>query len=301
MRPEDLRGIIRERLARWGGGLGPTLRQAWEALWHRLRLDQDYFGHPLALPVLELPLWQFQGDPRVRARGEDAMLDAAESAAAGYLHVRIQDDLLDEGTAAGDAGQLMLAEALGARHQRLCMQLAGGAAAFASLFEARWTAYAEAMALDSALGASDGVIDRATEAVLLQRTAPLVLPAAALAAPVAPETLGPLDTIVTRLAAAHQLVTDAIDVEKDLRNGNQSLVLARMGAEHGADHVRRALYVEGGLDRIHAEARAELEAARDRAPLAGVPGLAQWVDQRIAVMERVRAEAFRALFAQLVT
>ncbi len=301
MQAPALRAAIRQRLATWGQGLGPTLQAAWSVLWQRLHLDDDYFGHPLALPVLELPLWLHEGDVRVRLRGVAAMLDAAESAAAGYLHVRIQDDLVDEGTAAGDVGQLMLAEALVARHQRLCMQLAGAAPAFADLFEERWSAYAEAMALDAVLAATDGRLDDATATTLLQRTGPLVLPAAALAAPVAPDALVPLDRIVALLARSHQLFTDAVDVDKDLRHGNQSLVLARMGADLGPEQVRRALYLEGGLDAIYADARDDLETARALVGQAGVPGLSDWLDQRLATMAQVRNDAFATLFSSLIT
>ncbi len=45
----------------WAGGLGPSLAAAFDEVAARLGLlgtsDPGYFLHPLALPVLQLPVW----------------------------------------------------------------------------------------------------------------------------------------------------------------------------------------------------------------------------------------------------
>ncbi len=296
----DVEQVALRRLRTWAAGLGDELGGAWQGLHDRLGLDRGYFSHPLALPVLALPMWAFDSNPAVAARGEEALLDAIEAAASGYLHVRIQDDLLDEGIG-GTADQHMLAEALLARHQRLVMGLAGGDAAFGELFEARWTGYAEAMAAEAALGGFSAPVDAPTYDKLLRRSGPMVLPPAALCAGAWPQALAPLDGIVAALARSHQLFTDVVDIEKDLHNDQPGHLLTRFGADQGLDHLRRRLYLDGGLDQVVGEARDALDQAQAMAVALGLIGLDDWIERRKATMERVRQEVFAAMFAQLFT
>lgn len=295
-----LQAEVLGRLGGWARDLGPPLATAWQALAARLRLDEGrgYFLHPLALPVLQLPAWVAAGHPAVAARGVDAVVQAAEAAAAGYLHVRIQDDLLDEGVG-GDPAGTMLGEALAARHHRLALGLGGPA--HAAVHEARWLAYADAMAFEATLrGPHAPPLDAAAFTRLLRRTSPLVLPAAALAAPSWPAAVPVLDAIVGHLARSHQLFTDAVDVEKDLRNGNPTWVQVRLGLAAGPAALRRRLVLEGGLDLVVGEALAELDAAEALADSLPLPGLGPWAAARRAVMERARQDVFRALFTALL-
>ena len=288
---------VLDDLEAWGEDLGEALGPAWRALRLRLRLREGpgYFLHPLALPILQLPLWLALGPVPAP---EAEVYDAAGSAAAGYLAVRIQDDLLDEG-AGGSPADLMLALVLFARHHHLAARVAGPSAAFQELSEQRWRAYAEAMAQEALLS-PETPITEARFQVLLQRSGPLLLPPAALLLPRAPALLPALTRLVDHLARSHQLFTDAIDAEKDLRNGNRSRVLDRMGAAEGAQVVRRRLYLEGGLDEVTAEAVALVEAARGEVRTLGLPQAEAWLDTRLATMEQVRQEAFATLFRRIL-
>ena len=297
MDEQALQQEVLDDLEGWATALGPTLAAAWRTLRQRLRMDQPpgYFLHPLALPVLQLPAWVGQGPAsaapeRVRA--------AVASAAAGYLGVRILDDLLDEGIDAGPA-TWMLAQALLARHHALAGSVALDCPAWHALSAQRWGAFAEAMAHEATLP-SDQPVDAARFSTLLQRSGPLVLPPAALLMPVAPALLPALCALVDDLAHSHQLFTDAIDAEKDLRNGNRSQVLDRMGARNGPEEVRRRLYLEGGLDQVFAEATGLLESARAHARTLGLAPALPWLDRRLRTMEEVRQQAFAALFRVLI-
>lgn len=300
MHTAELQAEVFERIDTWAAELPPPLDRAWLELRARLRLDEGrgYFLHPLALPVLQLPAWLARSHPAVAARGEEAVLDAAEAAAVGYLHVRIQDDLQDEGIGGG-AEQRMLSEALATRHHRLALGLGGSSAAYCRLHEARWLGYAGAMALEASLDAPLDQLDPALFDRLLQRTGPLVLPPAALAAPAWPDALAPLDRLVAHLARSHQLFTDAVDVEKDLCSGNPTWVQVRMGLGQGAAAMRKRLYAQGGLDELVAEARAELHLALDVGRELGLPGLEPWTRAREAVMEQTRQQVFARFFEAL--
>ncbi|MCK6505554.1 hypothetical protein L6R53_19515 [Myxococcota bacterium] len=286
-----------EGLDGWAAGLGPTLAAAWGALRARLRLDAPpgYFLHPLALPVLQLPVWVAAGPapaPPARVRA------AVDSAAAGYLGVRVLDDLLDEQVAEGPA-TWMLAQALLARHHALAGQVAADCPAWHELSGRRWAAFAEAMAREATLS-PEQALDPALFHLLLQRSGPLVLPPAALLLPAAPALLGPLCALVDDLAHSHQLFTDAVDAEKDLRHGNRSHVLDRMGAAQGPAAVRRRLYLEGGLDQVFDEAVALVGSARAHARAAGLTAAEGWLDRRLRTMEEVRRQAFARLFHLLI-
>lgn len=292
-----------DALDEWGARLSPPLREGWSALAAGLRLREGrgYFLHPLALPVIQLPLWLGAGPARL----SDARIVAAIGAAvAGYLHVRIQDDLLDEGEGLErhTAGRtLMLAEALLARHHRLLVEASQGQQDFAVLTEESWIAYAQAMALESALAGDEAAtpIDEAVFKRLLDRSAPLLLPPASLLGPGLPG-LADLTVLCQDLARSHQLFTDMIDAERDLRNGNRSFVLDRMGAAAGSARVAHRLYAEGGLDEVMTEALAALDRAMAAADRLGLEGASAWAEARRRTMEQARQQAFEAFFRGLL-
>lgn len=298
MDEQALHQVVIAELDAWAEELGPCLAEAWAALRGRLRLDAPpgYFLHPLALPVLQLPAWVAAGPGPA---SPDRVQAAIGSAAAGYLGVRILDDLQDEGVDGGPA-MAMLAQALLARHHALAGGAAGACGAWHALAGRTWAAFAEAMALEATL-APARPIDAACFAALLRRSAPLALPPAALLLPRAPALLPHLSALVDDLARSHQLFTDAIDVEKDLRNGNRSFVLDRMGAARGADAVRRRMYLEGGLDEVVAEATQAVESARAHAHALGLAQADAWLDRRLRTMEEIRQQAFAAMFRLLIS
>ncbi|KYF58883.1 geranylgeranyl pyrophosphate synthase, partial [Sorangium cellulosum] len=227
-----LEAEVLRRLTALRGRLGGELGALFDELAARLRLfegepGEGYFSHPMALPVLELPLWvatRFRA-PRPAPRAGTPELpplavDLAEAAAVGYLHVRIEDDLVDEGV--GEPGAaVLLSGALFARHQALLARSLPGQSAFWDLFEEVWLGYGDAMLLERRLHRGGGPRDVEAFRRVLARSRPLVLPAAAaLFALSRPEHLAALEAFVSALAAAHQLFADLLHAEKDRALGN---------------------------------------------------------------------------------
>lgn len=309
------------RLAAFRAGLAPHLGAAFDALDRRLSLTTErapgYFRHPLALPVLDLPAWV--GDACARAGRPvpaPAVDDAVEAAAFGYLHVRVQDDLLDEGEGSA-AEALLLAEALFLRHQVLLVGVVGAAASFWAEFARLWQAYGEAMLLEHDLYRRGGVPDAATFDRVLDRSRPLALPALAVLTRAGCDGRGAeLNALVSHLVRAHQLYTDLLDIEKDRRHGNPTWLVRRFsdppgaGPDAAADRaaaeadaagaLRRRLFLEGGFDEVLADVEADHRAVEDAAARLDLPELTDFLTRRRAHVAEAREVAYRALFAALL-
>ncbi len=278
-----------------GAGLGPRGHAALDALRDRLDLrggaEPGYFRHPLALPVVDLPVWTAAAlapdtpPPRVAA--------AVRAAAFGYLHVRLRDDLVDERT--GGTEELLLSDILLHAHRSALDEAAAGRARRDA--DALWSAYAEAMLLDADLRAGVATWSAETEAQSLDRSMPLVLPALA----VAPERArAPLTGLVRALVGGHQLVNDLVDFDKDLRNGNRTWVLHRAGAERGPGPARTWLLAGGGLDALAGEAHERFDAAAAGATALGLAPLAAFVAARRSHLDTARTQAYEAFFRAML-
>jgi hypothetical protein len=206
----------------------------------------------------------------------DSVLDCIEAAATGYLHVRVQDDLMDEGV--GEAGPAMLlAEALFLRHQTLLARLVPLGSGFWSRFQTRWLAYNEAMLLEQHLHRSGGVTDAASFDQVLQRSWPLSLPAAA----------------VLALAA----VPDGAELDKALHLFTKG---GRDGGERDARELRRRLMLGGGVDEVVAEIHQDLDRAVEAARVLDSEEACRFVEARRAFMADVQRKAFEGLFERLL-
>jgi hypothetical protein len=305
MDPAQRQAFVLDWLLVFRGGLGPHLRGAFDALDARLALTADrapgYFLHPLALPVLDLPAWTAAACARAgRPLSDESVHDAVLAAAAGYLHVRVQDDLLDEGEGAA-APAMLLAEALLLGHQDRLRRVVGASAPFWAAADRLWLAYGEAMLLEHAHFAGDGVPDAAAFERVLDRSRPLVLPPlAVLDAAGRAERAADLHALVDHLVRAHQLYTDLLDVEKDLRHGNRTWLVRRFAPSGEPAALRRRLYLEGGFDEVVAEVAAGHQAAAEHARALDLPEVERFLARRAAHMEDARAVAFRALFDTLL-
>jgi hypothetical protein len=278
-----------EALDALGGRLGPRMQRALARLRDRLRLHPDatpgYFDHPMALPVLALPHWiAREGCPEARVRA------AAEAAALGYLHVRVHDDLLDEGEA--DADSLMLANVLLHAHRSALTLAAGGAAGFEAHADAVWFAYAEAMSLEAALRAGALPWGDETTAAAMDRSMPLALPAAALLAD--PTQRPRLGEAVRHLVTAHQLVNDLVDIERDLAAGTRTAVTERAGVDPAPSRVRAWLFGQGGLDAVVGEALGGFAACGEAAQALGAPALQAHAQARADHARTAQQAAWRA-------
>lgn len=283
-------------LARLGPTLGPDLEPAWDALRTRLGLHESdaYFRHPMALPVLDLPLWVARalgswGQPVAPERVERAL----ESAALGYLAVRLQDDWMDEGTGPDPAQVLFLSQALLVRH----LALLGGDPV---RWQRSWIRYGDAMLLERRVH-QGAPCDETTFLRILGRSGPLVLPAAALLDEAGQACRVPrLERVVEALARAHQRFQDGVDASKDLAHGNWTWTVRRFGGEQGPQALKTRLFLGGGLDQVVSQARADLEEAREGAEDLGLEGALAWIQARQDLMERTQRQAWTRLFESLV-
>jgi hypothetical protein len=300
----DAGGRVAAAVERCRLALLPNQRSAFDRMAQRLELTGDsgasYFLAARALPVTQLPTWCCAlAGRRGRGLAVDAPDQLCESAVAGYLHVRLQDDLLDEGVGR-PVEVMLLAEALLVRHLYLLGEVAGEGAGLRQLVADRWRHYGDAMLLESQVHAGTLPCDTATFLRLLDRSRPLVLPgAAALAAAGLGAEMGPLDDYVGHLVDGHQRFHDLQDAERDLREGRQTLVTRRYGDGGGAA-MRRRLVLEGGFDGTVAEARTALEAAASSAAALGLDEAVADAEGRIEAMAASQRAVFERLFRALL-
>jgi hypothetical protein len=220
-----------------------------------------------------------------------------ESAALGYLAVRVQDDLIDEGV--GDPPEAaLLASALLSRH----LALLGRGGALPALVEERWLAYHDAMLLERGLSRDAArVYDEALFARVLARTGPLAVPpAVALLEAGRASALPPLLDFCDALASAHQRLLDLLDARKDLANGNLSPTVRRFRGSGEPGAMARALFLEGGFDACIQEAFAELDRAGEAARAWGCPSALDYLKARRRDAMTRQEAAFRTFFDEVL-
>ena len=260
-------------LRAWRATLGPRLGPLFDRLAEGLQIYRDtwptWFFHPRGLPVSLLPYWcaRIEGGAAI---DEARVFDAALSGALGYLHVRVQDDLIDEGRGE-PGGAMLLSDALFQGHQRRLLRVVGADAAFWDLFDATWAAYGEAMLYEQALHQGEGVTTQEAFDAVLLRSRPLLLPPAAVLHARGLASLIPdLASFVHHLAAAHQLYMDCLDAEKDLAHHNHTFVVNQCKGEGSLASLRQGLYVRGGMSRIGAQISRALDHAEGHARTLGI-------------------------------
>lgn len=302
------------RLASLRARLGPELGAAFDALAMRLRLfDGGYFSHPMALPVLELPVWAAEHAGRCGAAvAPETTMNLVEAAVIGYLHVRIEDDWFDEGI--GEPGAaMMLSDALFARHQGLIAREiprtppgfgADRRGDFWDLFEEIWLGYGEAMLVERRLHAGEGVHDAVAFERVLARSRPLVLPAAAaLFVADRARDLTALERICGPLIAGHQLFADLLHAEKDQALGSTTHVLWRLrgaAVEGGTTTLRAEIFARGGFDAVVGDARREIARAKAAAFELGMPEATRFLQDREQYMTEIQRRVFEAFFTGCV-
>ncbi len=294
-----LESLVRHRLAEYRRTLGPHVAAQLDDLLRRLKFDREgsYFLGPAAQPVLQLPRWvDASGEPA----GEEVVSGAVEAAAMGYLHVRVQDDFMDEGV--GEPAEVMvLSDGLFGRHTALLARIVGWREGFWGLFESLWAGYGEGALLERELFARGEGYDEVAFAGVVQRSYPLMLPGAAVLARQGRwDQIGELRGFVEALVAAHQRFHDLVDAEKDLDLGNATYIVQRFGGGGGRETLRRRLFLEGGFDVVVGEVLADLERARDRAWAMGMDDAVAFVDERSELVVRTQHDVFHALFEQIL-
>ncbi len=257
--------------------------------------------NPLGQPLLEVALWLV--DYAQDQCGTDLgphLVDLAEATVVGYLHVRVEDDWVDEGIGHRVRAP-MLSDAFLVRHQALLARVVGASPRFWTYFEAVAFAYGDAMVLEARLMDPGQSLGQAEFDAILRRSQPLVLPAAAVLDVVDRwDRLGLLEQLVHHGVRAGQLVGDLVDCREDLAEGNHTWVVRRLGGLEGAPVMTDNL-VRGGFDAITGEALDDLGLARDAAEAVPLPAAVDWIERRAAGIDHLRQRFYAALFDAIDT
>lgn len=251
----------------------------------------NVLGHPL----FELPIWldRAVGGPSTDA---DVLLLIHESSLCGYLSVRVEDDFFDEGYGAPEE-VMIVSGFFRSRHQALLARTISQRE-FWDRFEAIWRRYGEAMLFERSLHDGKRVYGADEFDLVLDRSQPLEIPAAAVLCLKGRWDLAePLSGFVRHLVRATQLFNDLIDAPADLEAGNHTWLVRRLGGINGAADLKQGIVKE--FDKVVAEAGIELDLAMSTATSMGMTQPAGWVDARRHVMLAAADRMYTTLFTNL--
>lgn len=287
-RLERLRASLSSRLAELLDRL--LQRHAWTGNWDRLL-------QPLGQPVVQLPYWTAEIVSSGEVGVAPSMLDdLAEAAVVGYLHVRVQDDLIDEGGWAPEEA-LLLAETLLIRHVSLLARQVGASERFWTYFERKGWEYCDAMLLERRVLDPASSYGEAEFDSVLRRSAALVIPSAVVLDAVDRwDLLALLEKLVWHVVRSGQLFDDLIDAEDDLERNNYTWVVRRLGGSGGRRALLDRLGLGGGFDEVVGDIAQDVEAATIAARHLGAYSAESWLAERQRAVLSMQESFFARLF-----
>jgi hypothetical protein len=293
-RVSDLPGLVDAELGRLVAAIGPRLGRRLDELIRTHGFDQDHLAHPLNQPIVLLTRWV--ADSPILSTGVDgSAVDALTLATIiGYLYVRVQDDVVDEGTD-DDPAAMLLADALLVRHVALVAREAGDSARFWDFFERTAWAYGDAMLLERELHRPGAPYRETDFDAVIRRSEPIVIPSAVLL-----DRSDRWEHLPRLLAFAHlvtragQLVDDLRDAARDRDSGNYTWVVREMGGLDGKGQMLTTIAL-GGFDSILGRAERDLDAAAGIAADLELPAAVQWLGERRQAMGEMRRTFYGAL------
>jgi hypothetical protein len=266
-------------------------RHGWTGDWDRLL-------HPLGQPVVQLPYWNAEivSSGQVSGMATSMLDDLAEAAVVGYLHVRVHDDLIDEGGWPVEEA-LLLSETLLIRHVSLLARQVGASQRFWSYFEQKGWDYCDAMLLERRLLHPSSTYGEAEFDSVLRRSVALVIPGAVVL-DVADrwDLVGPLEKLVWHVVRSGQLVDDLIDAADDLERGNYTWVVRRLGGSEGRRALLDRLGLGGGFDEIVGDTFRDLDAATAAATRLEAHSAESWLEERRTAVLKLQESFFARLF-----
>lgn len=281
--PEVVHRHVQERIRAHRDRVPSRLIESFDELIQRhgfLTDDPATFFNALIQPIVTFPLWI--ADATVVAEqqsiSEAVVLDLVEATVMGYLYVRVQDDLLDEGL--GRMPEAMfLADSFLVRHGALLAEHSSSPR-FWGFHEETSAAYFEAMLLEREVSQRHVEYTEVEFDLVLQRSRPLVLPGALLL----DRTdnwghLGDLESFVHHAVRAGQLVDDIIDHERDVADHNHTWVARRLGSLDAPERMTERLIL-GELDQLVAEIDDDLDRATVAARSIGMALAVDWLEDR---------------------
>jgi len=272
-----------DRLREWAGALGEPLASLSRPF--VAEFDEAKWTHPYSFPLAFVPWWILDAAGRLPAHGADLdrAVDYAYGAMAGYLYIRIQDDIYDEPEQPSDArlllvGNELIRESLYAfgRHQ-------AADSPFWSRFRRYWEDFGQATLweMDSHRG-RHGLFSEADVIRAGQKLSLAKAPCAAVLLDLGrTPQLEQMEQGMDLLQAANQLANDVASLTRDIESRSISYPIA-LATGPGFDWDA-AEYRESALRCVLRSEAVEqtLEVAADlhRRSLVAMDGLASpWLD-----------------------
>lgn len=281
----------------------PSLRQLGREWWATLGPDpHGYHSAPDAPPLLHLPIWMAEGRKGRGAPMPSAHLDTIlEATALLYFHTRIQDNVLDEPETRGQTPHLLLGNMffLEAWERLRSLPLSDR---FWSWANEAWRIFsneteAERRQSQRLTVYSSALFRRHARKVALAR-----IPLYAVMDGERDVDKGAIDTLIDRLGEAYGLVNDAIGVERDLRAGLRTYLIATVEAalpkrsRRDPTSVRQGLLKHPHLEQFLERAMDLHRRIRPSGERLSIARMGPYTDERI---ERIRHHHARALGLRL--
>ncbi len=292
---EKLVEHARRHLDRFEGGLPPALQSIWSQM-IQTRIggrEERYLLHPLAQPLLSVPLWAIDCAGGAETVGDGMLADVVGASVVGYHGVRLQDDLIDE--QAGDPIMVMLLSAVALSH-------ADGLLARHVQDHRFWDAhseimggYADAMQFERLLRSDPETYDATAFDRVLRRSRPLAIPGLAILARAGEwELAGRFEELVRHAARAVQMANDLRDAPTDLENENHTWVLSSLGVVPGSGSFEQSLI--SGFDAVVRLVDDELQTVADMALSLGADTAVSWSRSASTELARFQTEFWTKLF-----
>lgn len=253
-------------------------------------LPHEAFSDELGYPVLGLPLWSAEALETTSSRPlpESAVVDICTAAVYGYLHTRVIDDHLDE-RLGGTAETIAVSNVLLAKANELLAQHVGSDRRFWAYHRDRITRASAALVAEISAG-SDRDHTEDHFRVLLDRAAPLTIPAAAvMSRGNSWHLLEPLEAFAGSISWASQMLNDLRDVGKDLTHDRVTWAAVRIMTPEPGGTIPNV----SERNRIYREVESNFAQAAQLAHGMGLVGGQAWSEaaqKRIAVLA-TRAES----------
>ncbi|MCU0754667.1 MAG: hypothetical protein MUE46_06030 [Xanthomonadales bacterium] len=281
-----------ERLRALAPGLAAQLLPWIESRAARGLPAADYFTHPLAFPLVQLPWWLEES--LVGAVDPQAQTELLISSMSGYYLIRLIDDVMDRSPEAKP--RLLPAVAvLHEQFQSAYLRHFDGAHPFWPRFREVWARCQEAAVLE----AHATEIDEAAFAQLSARKVSAgIIPLEAVAWRCGLSALpSAWAELFPRLCAFHQRYNDLYDWQRDLQNGAVTGFLTLVAKRRRADESMLAWVAREGYALESARLAADLAALEALAADTGSRGLADWLRQRRVLLQQADADARAGLAA----
>jgi hypothetical protein len=281
----------------------PALRQLGHEWWATLGPDpRRYHSAPDASPLLHLPIWMVEGRRGKGAPIAEPHLEAIlEATALLYFHTRIQDNVVDEPQTRGQVPQLLLGNMffLEAWERLRALPLSDR---FWSRANEAWRIFsneteAERRQLQRQTPYSSALFRRHARKVALAR-----IPLYAVIDGDNAADKSAIDNFIDRLGQSYGLVNDVLGVERDLRAGMRTYLIATVEEALPKRHRRDPAALRNGLlQHPHLEDFLNRAIALHRRiqPLGeslGIAHMGPYTDERI---ERIRHHQTNALGLRL--